>query len=44
MSRRGDGVLLLHGLGRIGASLARMRAALDAVVYRTVSLDHPSIR
>ncbi|MCJ2094017.1 alpha/beta fold hydrolase [Methylobacterium sp. J-072] len=40
----GDSVILLHGLGRTGASLARMRAALTASGYRAVALDYPSTR
>ncbi|MCJ2055190.1 alpha/beta fold hydrolase [Methylobacterium sp. J-048] len=40
----GDSVILLHGLGRTAASLARMRAALTASGYRAVALDYPSTR
>ncbi|MHC2106205.1 MULTISPECIES: alpha/beta fold hydrolase [unclassified Methylobacterium] len=40
----GDSVILLHGLGRTSASLARMRAALTASGYRAVALDYHSTR
>ena len=39
-----DSVVLLHGLGRRAASLARMRSALTAEGYRVFALDYPSTR
>lgn len=39
-----DSVVLLHGLGRKAASLARMRSALTAEGYRVFALDYPSTR
>jgi hypothetical protein len=37
-----DGVLLLHGLARRAASLARMERAVRAAGFATLNLDYPS--
>ncbi|KQP18853.1 alpha/beta fold hydrolase [Methylobacterium sp. Leaf100] len=37
-----EGVLLLHGIGRRAASLARMERAFQAQGYATLNLDYPA--
>lgn len=41
---RGDTVVLLHGLGRTAASLARLQRSLRDVGWRACALDYPSTR
>jgi triacylglycerol lipase len=42
--RPGDGVLLLHGLGRTARSLRRLADGLRATGYRVSALDYPTTR